>query len=257
MNGWRWVMLLWLALLSSSSAWATEPATTDCGDCHRERDHTLWQAWQQSAHNLPDLDCRSCHGNSHNGQMAARARRDATCTTCHQRQASSYLLSKHGVIATLAEPENRYDQPLADGNYRAPGCAYCHMHRGNHQTGREILPLLPREGCAEPTANQAERREEPCRDCHSPRLVTTWFQSGDRMVEIGRMKLREGAEVVARIATSEPAAMPQARALWQQMRDQHLANVRLGVGHQSPDDQWWHGHPALDGDLLRLKSLLR
>jgi hypothetical protein len=36
----------------------------------------------------------------------------------------------------------------------------------------------------------------------------------------------------------------------------HARNVRLGVGHQSPDYQWWHGQPALDGDLLRIKGLI-
>jgi hypothetical protein len=30
--------------------------------------------------------------------------------------------------------------------------------------------------------------------------------------------------------------------------------VRLGAGHQSPDYQWWHGQPALDGDLIRLRA---
>jgi hypothetical protein len=36
----------------------------------------------------------------------------------------------------------------------------------------------------------------------------------------------------------------------------HLANVRLGAGHQSPDYQWWHGQPALDGDLIRRREVV-
>jgi hypothetical protein len=36
----------------------------------------------------------------------------------------------------------------------------------------------------------------------------------------------------------------------------HGRNVRLGAGHQSPDYQWWHGQPALDGDLLRIKGVI-
>lgn len=32
----------------------------------------------------------------------------------------------------------------------------------------------------------------------------------------------------------------------------HLKNVCLGVGHQSPDYQWWHGQPALD--MPRIKG---
>jgi len=37
---------------------------------------------------------------------------------------------------------------------------------------------------------------------------------------------------------------------------EHGRHVRIGVGHQSPDYQWWHGHPALDGDLLRIKGMV-
>ncbi len=40
------------------------------------------------------------------------------------------------------------------------------------------------------------------------------------------------------------------------MHRQTLRNLRLGIGHQSPDYQWWYGHAALDGDLLRIKSVL-
>jgi hypothetical protein len=80
--------------------------------------------------------------------------------------------------------------------------------------------------------------------------VATWFITGDRMVEIGRMKVREADSVVAKIDSQ------QARNMFHRMQNEHLRNVRLGVGHQSPDDQWWHGHPALDSDLLHLKSLL-
>jgi len=38
------------------------------------------------------------------------------------------------------------------------------------------------------------------------------------------------------------------------MQSLHLKNLYLGIGHQSPDYQWWHGQPALDGDLLRIKG---
>lgn len=36
----------------------------------------------------------------------------------------------------------------------------------------------------------------------------------------------------------------------------HVVNASLGVGHQSSDYQCWHGQPALDGDLLRIKDEL-
>jgi hypothetical protein len=70
------------------------------------------------------------------------------------------------------------------------------------------------------------------------------------------MKLREAYDVVARqretLAPPDRAALD---ALFGGMQT-HARNVRLGAGHQSPDYQWWHGQPALDGDLLRIKGLI-
>ncbi|WP_130470335.1 multiheme c-type cytochrome [Candidatus Magnetaquicoccus inordinatus] len=237
---------------------ATESEPSACLPCHRERNAGLVADWEKSRHNLPDLDCRSCHGTKHDGTMAAQARRNDACTACHARESSSYTLSKHGVLATLEAGRMDFTQPLRDGNFRAPTCAYCHLHRGNHNIGAEVFPLLPREECqiSSDNASRTEARALPCRDCHSPRLVETWFLSGDRMLEIGRMKVREAMTVVKQIATLDTDLVKQAQSIQKCMTDEHLRNVRLGVGHQSPDDQWWHGHPALDGDLLRIKSIL-
>ena len=71
------------------------------------------------------------------------------------------------------------------------------------------------------------------------------------MIELGRMKVREASQVV----TTHLNQNQEARTLLEQMQTDHLVNIRLGVGHQSPEAQWWQGHPALDGDLLRIKSL--
>lgn len=229
----------------------------DCHTCHRERDAALVAGWEKSRHNSPDVDCRSCHGTRHDGTMAAHSRRNETCTGCHSRENNSYIISKHGVIATLEAGRMDFSQPLRDGNFRTPTCAYCHMHAGNHDTGAGMLPLMPATNQATAdSASRSEARAAPCRDCHSPRFVETWFSSGDRMVEIGRMKVREAMDAVSRLDGQDADSAQKTRTIQQRMVNDHLGNVRLGVGHQSPDDQWWHGHPALDGDLLRIKSFL-
>lgn len=247
-----------LGIVGCVGAMAMAVDSADCLSCHRERNAGLVADWEKSRHNLPDLDCRSCHGTRHDGTMAAQARRNEACTGCHARESSSYTLSKHGVIATLEAGRMDFTQSLREGNFRAPTCAYCHLHSGNHNIGAEIFPLLPKEGCqATPDdASRTEARATPCRDCHSPRFVETWFLSGDRMLEIGRMKVREAMAVVKQTEKLDTDGAKKARTIQQRMTDDHLRNVRLGVGHQSPDDQWWHGHPALDGDLLRIKSIL-
>ncbi|MBF0181382.1 MAG: hypothetical protein HQM03_15270 [Magnetococcales bacterium] len=223
--------LWWTILIAMWSiqgrAWAEE-----CLSCHRQRDPLLTAAWEKSRHARAELPCESCHGTAHDGGMAARARRDQACVSaCHAQEHGSHALSKHGVIAVLEGERMDFNLPLKEGNQRAPTCAYCHMHDNAHDM-------------------TSVARDRPCRDCHSPRFVETWFASGDNMVEIGRMKLREAEAVAA------GSADPEVGRLLHGMRDLHLRNVRLGVGHASPDDQWWHGHPALDGDLLRIKSLV-
>ncbi|MBF0295238.1 MAG: hypothetical protein HQL96_08605 [Magnetococcales bacterium] len=224
--------ILWLTLLIAMSiqgrGWAEE-----CLSCHRQRDAVVTAAWEKSRHAMAEVTCTACHGVAHDGGMTARARRNEACTTgCHPRENGSHALSKHGVIAVMEGERLDFNLPLKEGNQRTPTCAYCHMHANEHDTAKVS-------------------RDIPCRDCHSPRFVETWFASGDQMVAIGDMKLRE-AEAVAAGSND-----PEMRDLLHRMRDVHLRNVRLGVGHASPDDQWWHGHPALDGDLLRIKSLMQ
>ncbi|MBF0109611.1 MAG: hypothetical protein HQL76_10585 [Magnetococcales bacterium] len=222
----------------------------DCLSCHRERDTALVTVWEKSRHAQAGIACSACHGTEHQGSMAARSRRNETCIGCHPRESGSYTLSKHGVIVTLEGTRLDLTQPLKEGNQRAPTCPYCHFHDGAHDSAAGILPLDTLGDLPSPNAAiRAEARATPCQDCHSPRFVATWFTTGDRMVAIGRMKVREAMQVATNLDD------PESKAILQRMIDDHLQNVRLGVGHQSPDDQWWHGHPALDGDLLRIKSL--
>jgi len=93
-----------------------------------------------------------------------------------------------------------------------------------------------------------------CQDCHSPRYITRLFENGEAMLEIARKKVREAEAVIeqAKKTFSEDQLVP-AKKQFEKMQH-HFKNVHLGVGHQSPDYQWWHGQPALDGDLLRIKD---
>ncbi|MEO5345765.1 MAG: hypothetical protein H7834_05225 [Magnetococcus sp. YQC-9] len=250
------LVLLLIGLQADAAESLPPESSGECLSCHRDRDASLVNAWEKSRHATAGIACWACHGTEHRGSMAARSRRNEACTGCHQRESGSYTLSKHGVIITLEGGRLDFSLPLKEGNQRAPTCAYCHLHDGEHDAGVGILPLAPMGRSPTPDeATRIEARAAPCRDCHSPRFVDTWFITGERMVEIGRMKVREAATVLDAIEQRSADAGEKARAIFQRMSATHLGNVRLGVGHQSPDDQWWHGHPALDGDLLRLKSL--
>ncbi len=203
--------------------------------------------------------CVACHGGRHE-KAASRARRDATCIDCHGAnnapEVHSYTTSKHGVLARLEEHD--WQRPLSSANYRAPGCGYCHMHSGNHDIGAVIRPWRPGQ------ATGSDEREQVqdilrgiCQDCHAPRYITNLFDNGERMLDIGRMKVREAALLMQQArARYQPEALEDAETHFLQMKQQHLKNLYLGIAHQSPDYQWWHGQPALDGDLVRIRGAI-
>lgn len=148
------------------------------------------------------------------------------CIDCHgaaSPEVHSYTTSKHGVLARISTPG------------RAPDCTGCHTEQGHG-------------------ASDAERMRHTCNHCHSPRYVETLHANAARMEEIGNMKLREALRLLTRARAEFPAAAVQEMEHHYQRMQHHLRNLHLGVAHQSPDYQWWHGHPALDGDLLRLKG---
>ncbi len=96
-----------------------------------------------------------------------------------------------------------------------------------------------------------------CQHCHSPRLIRELAANGERMAELGKMKLREAAWIVASAKKEFPADRTvDIEALYKTMQEKTFQALTLGIAHQSPDYQWWHGHPALDGKLLRIKGEL-
>lgn len=255
----QWLLILLLMLSSMAAQGGEKPpplgmigTDKECASCHARQT----QAWQASAHakKQPTAGCIACHGGQH-GEMASRARRDQACTACHGGKEGavvhSYASSKHGVLMRLEGSRYDWKKPLEMANYRAPGCAYCHLHQGEHNVGSAMrAEALSREQAV------PEGMTAACRNCHAPRYVARLFENGEAMLEIGRKKMRE-AEALARQA--EPELDSEYRAKLQkqlQTMRVHLQNVRLGAGHQSPDYQWWHGQPALDGDLLRIRGLI-
>jgi len=159
-------------------------------------------------------------------QPPAGSFNDAQCVACHGEtspEVHGYRLSKHGVLAQISTPG------------RAPGCVDCHTPQAHHPADTDAM-------------------SQTCGHCHSPRYVETLRANGVRMQEVGNMKQREALQLLTRARSQFPAAALQDVEKHYQHLQQHLRNLRLGVAHQSPDYQWWHGHPALDGDLLRIKG---
>ena len=217
----------------ADTAVAEGPFTQDeCVECHAARDPALVAQWRTGPH-ASTADCVACHSERHGGLPAARA--DAACTGCHDGAvAHSYATSKHGVLVRIGRPD--WMRPLQRGLHRAPGCAYCHLHDREH-------------GDSMDAARGPAVREWVCSGCHAPRYVREQLDAGARLLEVAGLKVQEAEQIAARhpmggIASADLLASAR----------RHARNVRLGAGHQSPDYQWWHGQPALDGDLIRLRD---
>ena len=152
--------------------------------------------------------------------------KDAECIACHgpdSPEVQGWRLSKHGVLVRISSPG------------RAPGCVDCHGAEAHRPADPGAMP-------------------ERCGKCHSPRYLDTLAANGQRMLAVGEMKQREALALLTQARRQFPAERLKAMEDPYHHLQKHLRNIRLGVGHQSPDHQWWHGHPALDGDLLRIKG---
>jgi len=227
-----------------------------CIQCHEKEDNQLINDWQNSVHAKvkPVVDCISCHGNDHI-EAIVQSRHDQTCIPCHGGKqapvAHSYSSSKHGTLMKLEKSSYDWNLPFELANYRAPGCGYCHMHQSNHNVSTTVRHDLMNDLETEVVQNNMRT---VCQDCHSPRYISRLFSNGEAMLEIARKKYREANNLIEQ-ATTEFGTENLATANRQLIEmQQHLKNVHLGTGHQSPDYQWWHGQPALDGDLLRIKD---
>ena len=263
MRGLFYVWLIAFASISMADVPAPEGTFENnaCLECHQQQSAELVAAWQESVHAATETlaSCVDCHGNTH-GNAAAHARRDRTCIGCHGGADSpvihSYTTSKHGILVRLEQDEWDWDRPLELANYRAPGCSYCHLHRGNHNVSAGVREWNAMDGI---DTTERERVQDVmravCQDCHSPRYITRLSDNGEQMLVIGRMKVNEAAAVIEQAEDAFTGTeLAAAREHFVRMQSLHLKNVYLGVGHQSPDYQWWHGQPALDGDLLRIKG---
>ena len=230
----------------------------ECIVCHEERNPTLISEWRSGPHGSArtPVECVACHGKVHQ-QSAAQARTDQSCNQCHGGETGavthSYSTSKHGIIAKLEGTDRDGSKSLTVANYRVPGCSFCHFSDGGHNASK----LMSGGKSVEDAQYASQQMRWVCQQCHAPRYIRELEINGSKMLALGEMKLREAAKVVE-MARSEFSAgqLIRIEARYHAMESETMAALRAGVAHQSPDYQWWHGHPALDGKLLRIKGAL-
>ncbi len=259
---------------------------SDCLSCHKKNNAEIVNAWLDSSHSDQSdsnensiADCIQCHGSSHKKALA-KSRSDSVCITCHGGKKApvvhSYTTSKHGVIMTIRKNRIDWNKPLKSANYRVPGCAYCHMYNTNHNTKNSIRPNKTSEKNADKISSKELQRQtlSVCSNCHAPRYIRRLFENGEKMLLIAEKKLNEARTLVDKINRSlyienkKPSTpesdhlidikLTKVELIKKQFHkmEKHYNNVYLGIAHQSPDYQWWHGQPALDGDLLKIKAMI-
>jgi len=260
---------------------------SDCLLCHEKNNAQIIRAWHDSSHSdkfdssnnslenagKSIADCVQCHGASHKNALA-KSRSNSVCITCHGGSKApvvhSYSTSKHGVIMTIRKNRIDWNKPLKSANYRVPGCAYCHLYNTEHNTKKSIRPNKLSSNNAKKISSKELQRQtlSVCSNCHAPRYIRRLFENGERMLLIADKKLNEAQVLVGNFITDQvnqsqkPAEDNDMSIDREAIKNQfykmqkHYKNVYLGVVHQSPDYQWWHGQPALDGDLIKIKALV-
>lgn len=250
----------------SFSALATDRApeiykNSDCIACHKTLNPMLVADWKNSSHarSQPITNCISCHGKQHSSS-ASSARKNTLCIQCHGGTSAatvhSYNTSKHGVIMQLEQSTYDWSLGLELANYRVPSCAYCHMYQAQHNVDKMIRHSLTSNKNTAATTRRQNLIINVCQDCHAPRYISQLLQNAQQMLEIAQKKVSEADKLIKEASTVYTKQQLSAANLQLDKMQHHLKNVYLGAAHQSPDYQWWHGQPALDGDLIRIKSLI-
>jgi hydroxylamine dehydrogenase len=162
--------------------------------------------------------CIACH--TRHAFDLEEARKPEACYTCHMGpdhpNYEAYMSSKHGSIYAARGAAWDWGVPLAEAEWDAPTCAYCHMlyvddaggrassHNmtrkiiwgmGTQAAGGELTDLVALE------ENQAKRNEmvKVCVTCHSEVKARDYLRSADAHKLSGDALVVEAREILARL----------------------------------------------------------
>lgn len=113
-----------------------------CLECHKKITPGIVGDWQISKHSKNDVDCSTCHGDSHTSEKDVAYVRlpvPDTCADCHEAQVSQYKKGKHALAwASMNAMPTTHMKPmeLIQGG---KGCGGC--HKIGLKSEAEILKL--------------------------------------------------------------------------------------------------------------------
>ncbi|MBI4543690.1 MAG: c-type cytochrome [Gemmatimonadetes bacterium] len=176
-----------------------------CDPCHAQAGATDAKYWSTAAQRYIDTSsliyrngCIACH--TRHSFSLEEARKPEACYTCHMGpdhpNYEAYMSSKHGSIYAARGDNWDWARPLAQADWEAPTCAYCHMlyvgadgrrSSSHNMTSKIIWGMGVQAAAGELTdlATQPEARQKRnemlkvCLTCHSEDKARDYLRSAD------------------------------------------------------------------------------
>ena len=194
-----------------------------CDPCHAVAGATADAYWSDAEKKYTDTSslpyrngCIACH--TRHAFSLQEARKPEACFTCHMGpdhpNYEAYMSSKHGSIYAARGQSWDWGASLAEANWEAPTCAYCHMLRvgddgtryASHNMIHKIvwgMGVQAATGQLEDVTlhpeNQQKRNEmiQVCLTCHSEDKARGYLSSADAHKLAGDALVVEGREILA------------------------------------------------------------
>jgi hydroxylamine dehydrogenase len=194
-----------------------------CDPCHAQAGATADSLWSHEESRYVDGSslqyrngCIACH--TRHSFSLVEARKPEACYTCHMGpdhpNYEAYMSSKHGSIYAALGDDWDWSVPLAEAEWDAPTCAYCHMvyvdDEGNrtsshHMTRKIIWGMGTQAAEGQLTdivaldENRARRDEmvKVCLTCHSEVKARDYLRSADAHKLAGDALVVEAREILA------------------------------------------------------------
>jgi mono/diheme cytochrome c family protein len=200
-----------------------------CDPCHAQAGATADSLWSDSLMQYIDTSsltyrngCIACH--TRHAFSLEEARKPEACYTCHMGpdhpNFEAYMSSKHGSIYAAEGGDWDWSAPMAEAEWDAPTCAYCHMlyvdsaggRASSHNMTRKIIwgmGVQPAGGQLEDIVVTPENREKRnamvrvCVTCHSEVKAREYLRAADAHKLAGDALVVEAREILQGLYADE------------------------------------------------------
>jgi hydroxylamine dehydrogenase len=196
-----------------------------CDPCHAQAGATLPRYWDEEEQQYIDTSslpyrngCMACH--TRHQFSLEEARKPEACHTCHMGpdhpNFEAYMSSKHGSIYAALGENWDFSVPMAEAEWEAPTCAYCHMvyvdedgsRSTSHNMTRKIVWGMGVQAAGgqlvditQTPENQVRRNEmiRVCMTCHSEDKARGYLESADAHKLSGDALVVEARDILSNL----------------------------------------------------------